>query len=402
MSNYQKTKKQIVLSILGIVSLVLVTVGVTYAIFTYTKLGETENTITTGTLKFLYTENSGIGNGISITNALPVSDTIGKNYATEGYVFDFKVEGTNTGVDPIGYEVTLRKKANSTLTESAVKVYLTDMTGGTETSIVEPVLYSKLTKTTVDVGTNIEKTLYQGSVASGEVAYLKNFRLRMWIDESSDFSDEKLNNQTFVATINVYANANVVSEPSTPAYESYRVGEAVTAIDGSKWHVLKNSDSLSDKVVLFSDYNLNADGSYNTTCQGSQDVDGSYICSPLAFDTEDQPYYDETDSANIGYFIKNTYLPKLQLALGSSTTATLPTAEQIAEADDQFFEDGSTYINSKWLTTTNYWTTTISGYDQSLWNMSGSSSTIYSSSPSTDSRIGVRPVITTLKTNLVK
>ena len=69
-------KKKILLSVIGILLLILVTVGVTVALFTYTRLGTTENTITTGTLKFLYTENTGVGNGISITNAFPVTDDI--------------------------------------------------------------------------------------------------------------------------------------------------------------------------------------------------------------------------------------------------------------------------------------------------------------------------------------
>ena len=65
-------KKKIILSVLGILMLVLVTVGVTFALFTYTKLGTTENTVTAGTLKFLYTENTGVGRGINISEAFPV------------------------------------------------------------------------------------------------------------------------------------------------------------------------------------------------------------------------------------------------------------------------------------------------------------------------------------------
>ena len=44
-----KNKNKVILSILGILMLVVVTVGVTYAVFTYTKLGTTENTVTAGT-----------------------------------------------------------------------------------------------------------------------------------------------------------------------------------------------------------------------------------------------------------------------------------------------------------------------------------------------------------------
>lgn len=187
MENKKKTK-QIVLSILGILSLVLITSGVTVALFTYTKLGSTENTITVGTIKFLYTENTGVGKGISITNALPVSDAVGKAYNSDGYVFDFKVEGTNTGTEAIPYEITLRQKADSTLSSDIVKVYLTDMTGNADTSLLAPALYSSLTQTSIDVGSNIEKTLYSDTVNGGVTNYVKDFRLRMWIDERADFS----------------------------------------------------------------------------------------------------------------------------------------------------------------------------------------------------------------------
>ena len=208
----KEKNKKIVLSVLGILSLVVITIGVTYAIFTYTRLGSTENTVTTGTLKFLYTENTGVGNGISIENAFPVSDTVGKSYSTENYVFDFKVEGTNTGRDEIPYEVTLRKKSTSTLSESNVKVYLTDMTEDSDIEILEPTLYSNLTRTNIEVGDEIEKTLYNGSVLGGELTYLKEFRLRMWIDEGSN--QDEISGKTFTATVNVYANAKLVEEPT--------------------------------------------------------------------------------------------------------------------------------------------------------------------------------------------
>ena len=155
-----KDKKKIILSVLGILMLVVVTVGVTFAVFTYTKLGTTENTVTTGTLKFLYTENTGVGAGINIENAFPVSDTVGKSYDTDKYVFDFSVEASNSGTEEIPYEVTLRKRSTSTLSESNIKVYLTDMTGDSDTQIVAPTLYSDLIQTTIDVGEEVEKTVY--------------------------------------------------------------------------------------------------------------------------------------------------------------------------------------------------------------------------------------------------
>ena len=235
----KEKNKKIILSVLGILSLVIITVGVTYAVFTYTRLGTTDNTVTTGTLKFLYTENTGVGNGISIENAFPVSDTVGKSYSTENYVFDFKVEGTNTGKDEIPYEVTLRKKSTSTLSESNVKVYLTDMTEDSDIEILEPTLYSDLTRTNIEVGDEIEKTIYNGSVLGGELTYLKEFRLRMWIDEASN--QDEINGKTFTATVNVYSNVPLISEEeqnlrSNAEINNITIGDTeVTKVEGQDY-----------------------------------------------------------------------------------------------------------------------------------------------------------------------
>lgn len=212
--------KAIVLSVLGVLSIMIVTIGITYAIFTYTKLGTTENTIQTGSIKMLYTENTGVGKGIKITNALPVPDSTGILYSTENYVFDFKVTGTNTGTDVIPYEVTLRQSDDSTLDGSIIKVYLTDMTENADTQIIAPTKYTLLPDTTiVDTGKYTEKTLYKDTIGNTSAKeYEKSFRLRMWISEDADFSGTTeengtitypYNDKTFTAFVNVYGNAQV-------------------------------------------------------------------------------------------------------------------------------------------------------------------------------------------------
>ena len=76
-------KKQVLLTLIAIISLIVITVGVTYAFFNYAKEGATDNTIQTGSITFLYTEVSGVGKGISLTDAYPVADNtqvIGEYY----------------------------------------------------------------------------------------------------------------------------------------------------------------------------------------------------------------------------------------------------------------------------------------------------------------------------------
>ena len=244
--------KQILFTIFGILGLIVIMIGTTYAVFTYTKLGTTDNIVTTGTLKFLYTENSAGGTGINISEAEPISDTRGKELVGDNNIFDFKVEGTNTGSEVIPYEVTLRKKDTSTMSEENVKVYLTDETETTD--IVEPTLYSKLVQTNIDVGSNIEKTLYKGEVAGNTNNYLKTFRLRMWIDESSNQND--INGKSFTTTVNVYSNAKVISEEekqlrSNAEIESISIGDStLTKVENQDYNYsIKLTDRDINKTI---------------------------------------------------------------------------------------------------------------------------------------------------------
>ena len=251
--------KQILFSVFGILSLLVITIGVTYAVFTYAKEGTTDNVVTSGTLKFLYTENNTNGNGISITEAEPISDTKGKELVGDNNVFDFKVEGTNTGSEVIPYEVTLRKKDTSTMGEENVKVYLTDETESTD--IVEPTLYSKLMQTTTDVGSNIEKSLYKGEVAGNTNNYLKTFRLKIWLDENADLS--VIGGQTFTATVNVYSNAKVISEEeqvlrSNTDIKDITIGDtSLTKVEGKDWNYEVELDSdTTAKLNIVPKYSL--------------------------------------------------------------------------------------------------------------------------------------------------
>ena len=243
-------KKTLILSIIGLIGLVIVTVGITYAVFTYTKLGTTDNTVTSGTLKFLYTENTGVKTGIQLTNALPISDTQGKALDGDNNVFDFSIEATNTGTEAIPYEVTLRKKDTSTLAEENVKVYLADRTDATEKEELEPTNFNKLTQTNIDVGSEIEKTIYSGSVDGNITDYKNDFRLRMWIDETSNQAD--INGKEFTAMVNVYSNAKVISAAeqelrSNADIESITIGDNIlTNVTDKDW----NYEIILDNPVI--------------------------------------------------------------------------------------------------------------------------------------------------------
>ena len=204
-------KKQIIITLIAIISLILITVGVTYAFFNYAKEGTTDNTIKTGSITFLYTEVSGVGKGISLTEAYPVADSIGKVQVGEGKIFDFKVTSNISMNSSIGYQVTARKKTGSTLANSAVKVYLTEVSGTEQELLLSK--YSELSQTDkVDISKYDERILYEATVPSNTPNYEKNFRLRMWVSDDTDFSDGSMNDKTFTLTVNVYADGKVVTD----------------------------------------------------------------------------------------------------------------------------------------------------------------------------------------------
>ena len=204
-------KKQIIITLIAIISLIVITVGVTYAFFNYAKEGTTDNTIQTGTITFLYTEVSGVGKGISLTDAYPVADSIGKVQVGEGKVFDFKVTSNISMNSNIGYQVTARKKTGSTLANSAVKVYLTELNGTEQELLLSK--YSELSQTDkVDISKYDERILYEATVPANTSNYEKDFRLRMWVSDDTDFSDGSMNDKTFTLTVNVYADGKVVTD----------------------------------------------------------------------------------------------------------------------------------------------------------------------------------------------
>ena len=204
-------KKQIIITLVAIISLIVITVGVTYAFFNYAKEGTTDNTIQTGSITFLYTEVSGVGKGISLTEAYPVADSIGKVQVGEGKVFDFKVTSNISMNSSIGYQVTARKKTGSTLANSAVKVYLTEVNGTEQELLLSK--YSELSQTDkVDSSKFDERILYEATVPANTSNYEKNFRLRMWVSDDTDFSDGSMNDKTFTLTVNVYADGKVVTD----------------------------------------------------------------------------------------------------------------------------------------------------------------------------------------------
>ena len=193
------TYKSTGLIIFGIIILILAVIGVSYAAIFYSKTGEKVNRVTTGTITMSYSENT---NGINLTDAIPMTDEVGKSLNDENQYFDFTVSATMGGNVIINYIITAVKDDGSTLPDSAVKVYLTNINSGNETQVLAPTKLSDLQVTSLNKegAPDGQFVLYNGNFNKTEA---RNYRLRMWV--ASDYV-LPLESQTYKLRVNVYGS----------------------------------------------------------------------------------------------------------------------------------------------------------------------------------------------------
>lgn len=200
--------KHILLSILGVLILVIAVIGVSFAAFSYTGTGGKTNSITTGTINMTYAE---VTDGIVLNDALPISDSQGMSLSGTNNVFDFIVSAniSGSGTTTINYTITAMKETDSTLPDSAIKVYLTNTDNSLETSVLPPTILSNINKTTgteSSLAPSGEFVLANETVTSTDTTtnVTHNYRLRMWVDQ--DFSDLNASG-SYRLRVNVYGAA---------------------------------------------------------------------------------------------------------------------------------------------------------------------------------------------------
>lgn len=197
--------RQILLSILGLAILVVAVVGVSYAIFSTTLSGSKINTLSSGTINMSYVE---VSNGISIVNAMPMSDEEGKKLVGNDYVFDFVVSSNIAGVTTVDYEVVAEKVLVNgvSLADSDVKIYLEKMVGDQYVAVplTSPPQAFKASGVETDLGSHAaDMILYRGSfINTGAVKteFSEKFRLRMWLSDEAVIDDVS---RTFQIKVNV-------------------------------------------------------------------------------------------------------------------------------------------------------------------------------------------------------
>ena len=174
-------KKQLLLSIGLVLILVLMIVGISYAAFKFVGLGNKPNTITTGAITMEYEEST---NTISMTGALPTTDTTGKVRLTEGEYFDFTIKSSIKGNTNINWEIAAEDITPSSAKKmdgKNIKFYLTKLNGDKEEEVMAPKVYSATTSANTKTGRpSGVMSLATGTMSTSETT---NYRLRMYVDE---------------------------------------------------------------------------------------------------------------------------------------------------------------------------------------------------------------------------
>ena len=277
-----KTRKEVI--IIGLMLLlVILLIGVSYAAFRFSGVGQRENTITTGSITMSYTESS---NTISLNGALPTTDETGMKRLNPGEYFDFTVSSTITGDVNINYEISAKEVGDGTIDGSNIKLYLTRLTDdGTEEQIMSPRVYTEESTSNNFTGRPAnEMSLYTSSMSSSES---NKYRLRMYVDEGYNPQGDG-GNLTFSVQINVYGldrTAEPVSDvllANIPEENQYDDGvdTFITGEDpnnyiwysGKLWRAVSvNNEANTTKLVT--QWNISA----ITYSSGSTDFEGSYM-----------------------------------------------------------------------------------------------------------------------------
>lgn len=174
-------KNQVLMTVLGVFALVIVTVGVSYAFFTYTRTSQKSNTINTTTqpISFGFTESGQIALVDAV--ALPVE----KGKALTDNVYTININAAMPANSTVEYRITAinntpQVEGKTALGNEQVRAYLTKAdtpvwTGGDGTKLMSEVITS-----------GNEGLLHNFTVDTASHQTINDsYKLRIWLDNST-------------------------------------------------------------------------------------------------------------------------------------------------------------------------------------------------------------------------
>ena len=262
-----------------VVLLLLVIIGVSYAIFAVTNLSN-ENTISLGQISMSYTEPE---NALVLENALPMGNAEGM--AQSNY-FEFKVmthattDADDSGGLIIPYEINLGEietdSDKQALAKHQIKVYLTKVVGGSEEEVVGPILLSNLTESSTS-NLNIYQARDIHRNAGSEIT--TTYRLRAWIDKDVDSSIFGSQVYQYKFRVNINSLVEPISDTLANNWKDYTEEEneflAIYTLDAKE---LPETKEYNNVVYTKSKEVDISERRYGSVLLGTyQDVDGNKI-----------------------------------------------------------------------------------------------------------------------------
>ena len=201
--NKQKFKN--ILTIGTTFILLITVIGISYAAFNYSGIGQKLNTITTGAITMNYTESTNV---ISMSNALPTTDNTGKKRLNSGEYFDFTIKSSIAGNTDINYEIAAKEENGNTFDGKNIKLYLTKVNSdGTEEEAMPPKTYSEDSTGNVYTGRPSDMmSLFVGNLNQQGDTEIK-YRLRLWVDESYNPQNDN-GGLVYKVKVNVYGQTS--------------------------------------------------------------------------------------------------------------------------------------------------------------------------------------------------
>lgn len=255
MKDKSKNKK-IIYTIIGIISVVLVAIAITYAFWLVSKSQTEKNIISSGCLDITLTNEM---NDIKLLDTEPITDAEGKKLVP----YEFTVTNTCEGV--VNYEISLETfQSSSTMQDSSIRV----MVDEDESTILSA---NKEIDPTIE-GATKSYVLKTGSLSTKETTgATESHKLRIWIDYDAPMSEI---GKTFESKVSVSVGQKIlnpklcqavtektVTTGNIPTGEYNNGDEYICEVmDDVFYHFFIISKNDDDSVNLIMDRNVAADG----------------------------------------------------------------------------------------------------------------------------------------------
>ena len=378
-------KHQTILTAILVIAVVITTFGGSYAWFNSQIMKDEYNAFKEEDFELSYVANdSGYGDILSLVGQKPMSDSDANNLKP------YRFNVTNVGSKEKYFKLKIDLDQSIIEEDGCVKNLLATSYIKFKIDNQQPQVLGNFAAKDYQIYLSPESIM----PGSSEI-----HELRIWVDENAP---QSIKNKHFHATV------AVESVDVDKTYATYTVGQAVTLLNGDKYHALESSDNNNSKVKLISDYNILSTGKQDVSCGISKQIkekvskeEQTLYCSTMN--------YGEASTVLFGNYLK--YLQKSLLKYNNrvdNIEVKMPEVNEITKVlgIDINTDVALTDLTSDllWLANLNYWTMTNPSNDGTYnYTLSIDKASLSIKPFSQKSEyFGLRPVIVIEKDNIAK